>query len=98
LDDHDAVALFGLDRLAAEAFVHLLTGALVPDRGDVLVGGRNTREIATDADWLRSLDRFGLVTERAVLLEGMPVSANLALPLTLAVDPLSDEMRARVGE
>jgi ABC-type lipoprotein export system ATPase subunit len=97
LEPRDRLALFGFDRLAAEAFVHLLTGALLPDRGDVLIAGRNTREISTDAEWLQSLDRFGLVTERAVLLEAMSVAANLALPLTLAVDPLSAEMRARVG-
>ena len=97
LEPRDRLALFGFDRLAAEAFVHLLTGALLPDRGDVIVAGRNTREIATDAEWLHSLDRFGLVTERAGLLEAMPVAANLALPLTLAVDPLSEDMRARVA-
>lgn len=97
LEAGDHLALFGFDRLSAEAFVHLLTGALLPDEGAVLVAGRNTREISTDAEWLHSLDRFGLVTERAVLLEAMPVAANLALPLTLAVDPLSEEVRARVG-
>ena len=97
LAPRDTLALFGFDRVAAEAVVHLLTGALLPDRGEVLVAGRNTRDISTDAEWLHSLDRFGLVTERAVLLEAMPVAANLALPLTLAVEPLSEEMRARVG-
>ena len=97
LEPRERLALFGFDRLAAEAVIHLLTGALLPERGEVLVAGKNTREIGTDAEWLHSLDRFGLVTERAVLLEAMPVAANLALPLTLAVDPLSDEMRARVG-
>ena len=97
LEPRDRLALFGFDGLAAEAFVHLLTGALLPDRGDVRIAGRSTREISTDAEWLHSLDRFGLVTERAVLLEAMPVASNLALPLTLAVDPLSTEMRAQVG-
>lgn len=97
LTPRDKIALFGLDRIAAEALIHMLTGALLPDRGDVRIAGRNTREISTDAEWLHSLDRFGLVTERAVLLEAMPVAANLALPLTLAVDPLSAEMRAHVG-
>jgi ABC-type methionine transport system ATPase subunit len=92
----DRVALSGFDRAAAEVFVHLITGASVPDEGLVRVAGRDTRDIATDTEWLASLDRFGIITERAVLLEGMTVAANLALPLTLAIDPMSAEVRARV--
>ena len=61
-------------------FVHLVTGASVPDEGAVKVAGRDTRDIATDTEWLTSLDRFGIVTHRAVLLDGMSVAANLALP------------------
>ena len=51
--------------------------------------------IATDTEWLTSLDRFGIVTHRAVLLDKMTIAANLALPLTVAIDPLSSETRAR---
>jgi ABC-type ATPase involved in cell division len=92
----DRLSLSGLDAGAAEMFVHLVTGASVPDEGSVKVAGRDTREIATDTEWLTSLDRFGIVTHRAVLLDGMSVAANLALPITLAIDPLSDEIRQRV--
>jgi ABC-type lipoprotein export system ATPase subunit len=76
--------------------MHLITGAAVPDAGDVRIAGRSTRDVATDTEWLQSLDRFGLVTARAVLLDGMSVAANLALPLTLAIDPLAPAVRARV--
>ena len=41
----------------------------VDDQGDVIVFGKNTREIRTDTEWLTSLDRFGLVSNRAVLLD-----------------------------
>ena len=92
----DRLALSGLDAGAAEMFVHLVTGASVPDEGSVKVAGRDTRDIATDTEWLTSLDRFGIVTHRAVLLDGMSVAANLALPITIAIDPLSEEIRARV--
>jgi ABC-type lipoprotein export system ATPase subunit len=68
----------------------------VPDEGSVKVAGRDTRDIATDTEWLTSLDRFGIVTHRAVLLDGMSVAANLALPITIAIDPLSEEIRSRV--
>jgi len=63
----------------------------------VRIAGRNTRDILTDTEWLASLDRFGIVTERAVLLEGMSIAANLALPLTLSIDPLADEVRRKVS-
>ncbi|HVQ42975.1 MAG TPA: ATP-binding cassette domain-containing protein [Vicinamibacterales bacterium] len=92
----DRLALSGLDAGAAEMFVHLVTGASVPDEGSVKVAGRDTRDIATDTEWLTSLDRFGIVTHRAVLLDGMSVAANLALPITIAIDPLAAEIRQRV--
>jgi ABC-type lipoprotein export system ATPase subunit len=60
------------------------------------VGGRSTRAIATDTEWLASLDRFGIVTERAVLLDTMTLAANLALPLTLEIDPVPPITLARV--
>jgi predicted ABC-type transport system involved in lysophospholipase L1 biosynthesis ATPase subunit len=96
LAPRERVALAGFDAAAAELFVNLVTGAAVPDEGDVRIAGRNTREIATDTEWLASLDRFGIVTERAVLLEGLSVASNLALPLTLAIDPMADDTRTRV--
>jgi len=92
----DRVTLSGLDAHAAEMFMHLITGASVPDEGAVVVAGHDTRAIATDTEWLTSLDRFGIVTLRAVLLEKMTIAANLALPLTVAIDPLSAATRAQV--
>lgn len=94
----DRIILSGLDRAAAETVVHLVSGAALPDAGEVIVAGINTRTIATDTDWLVSLDRFGIVTHRAVLLDNLPVAANLALPLTLAIDPMSPEVRASVED
>jgi putative ABC transport system ATP-binding protein len=93
---HDRIALVGLDEGAAETLLHLVTGAAVPDEGTVLVAGHDTRAIATDTEWLASLDRFGLVTDRAVLLETLPIGANLAMPLTLSIDPMSEAVRGQV--
>jgi ABC-type lipoprotein export system ATPase subunit len=93
----DAMTIGGLDAGAAEMFVNLITGAALPDAGDVRVAGCNTRDIATDTEWLASLDRFGIVTERAVLLEGLSLAANLALPFTLSIDPLDDAVKPRVA-
>jgi len=92
----DRAVLTGLDRAAAEMFVLLVTGAAVPDAGVVRIDGRDTREITTDTAWLASLDRFGIVTERALLIDRLSIRDNLALPLTLSIDPLSDDIRAQV--
>jgi len=90
------VVLAGLPGVMGEAFMNLIVGALLPDAGDVIVFGQNTKEIRTDTEWLQSLDRFGLVSNRAVLLDQSTVAQNLALPLTLAIDPMSAETRAEV--
>ena len=92
----DRVALPDLNAGAAEILINLITGASLPDEGTVQVDGHDTREISTDTDWLASLDRFGIVTARAVLIGAHPIAANLALPLTLAIEPMSDETRATV--
>lgn len=94
----DRMVLTGLSHEAAEMFVHLVTGAALPDEGRILIDGLDTREIATDADWLRSLDQFGLVSERAVLIDALTVEANLALPLTVSIDPVAEPVRAEVRQ
>lgn len=92
----DTVVLGGLAGAAAEMFVNLLTGAAVPDEGAVRIDGRDTRTIATDTEWLAALDRFGLVTLRAVLIDALPAAQNLALPLTLSIDPMAPDTRTAV--
>lgn len=88
--------LTGFDAVLAETLVHLITGAALPDEGDVRVAGTSTRDISTDTAWLESLDQFGLVTERAVLLEKLTIADNLALPITLAIDPIPESVRPEV--
>jgi len=96
MGSRERLAVSGLDAGGAETLVHLITGASVPDAGTVRVAGRDTREIATDTEWLASLDRFGIVTRRAVLIESLSIVANLALPMTLSIDPMAPDTRAAV--
>jgi ABC-type transporter Mla maintaining outer membrane lipid asymmetry ATPase subunit MlaF len=96
--DRERVAIAGLDRITAEIFVNMINGAILPDTGDVRVFGMSTRSIENSDEWLASLDRFGIVTERAVLLDGMSIAQNLALPFSLDIDPMPDDVRARVQE
>jgi ABC-type transporter Mla maintaining outer membrane lipid asymmetry ATPase subunit MlaF len=90
------VALLGLDAPAAEMFVNLVTGATLPDAGEVRVFGFDTAAI-TDADeWLRTLDRFGILSDRAVLLDELTVAQNLAMTITLAIDPIPADVRGQI--
>jgi ABC-type transporter Mla maintaining outer membrane lipid asymmetry ATPase subunit MlaF len=89
------VAILGLDQIAAEVFVNLVTGATLPDRGDVRLFGRSTAAIVDSADWLAVVDRVGIVTRRAVLLDGLSVVQNLAMPFTLEVEPPPEDIRRR---
>jgi ABC-type transporter Mla maintaining outer membrane lipid asymmetry ATPase subunit MlaF len=96
IETGERVALSGLDAGAAEVLVNLVTGASVPDEGDVLVLGRSTASISDGDEWLESLDRFGIVTPRAVLLDAATLGQNLAMPITLEIDPVPPEVAAKV--
>jgi ABC-type transporter Mla maintaining outer membrane lipid asymmetry ATPase subunit MlaF len=91
----EQVALLGFDQSTAEIFVNLVTGASLPDRGTIRLFGRATSDIADSADWLSVVDRFGIVSRRAVLLDSLTVVQNLAMPYTLEVELPSADVRAR---
>jgi ABC-type transporter Mla maintaining outer membrane lipid asymmetry ATPase subunit MlaF len=93
----ERVAIVGLDAGGAEVLVNLVTGASVADRGTVRVQGRNNADIANADEWLASLDRFGIVSERAVLLEGATLEQNLVMPFTLQIDPIAPDVADRVA-
>lgn len=92
----EAVALVGFDLAMAEVLVNMITAATLPDTGEVSAFGRSTRDIGDADTWLSSLDRFGIVTGRAVLLDGMTVEQNLAIPLSLDLHALQTSVRDRV--
>jgi ABC-type transporter Mla maintaining outer membrane lipid asymmetry ATPase subunit MlaF len=93
----ESVAILGFDRAAAEVLVNLVTGAGLPDAGSIRVFGRPTSAIATADDWLATVDRFGIVSERAVLLDDLSVIQNLAMPYSLDIEPPPDDVRARAA-
>jgi len=90
------VAVAGIDAPGAEVMLNLVTGASLPDEGDVRIFGQSTSDVSDGEQWLASLDRFGIVSERAVLLEGATLTQNLALPFALEIDPVPPDTLARV--
>jgi ABC-type transporter Mla maintaining outer membrane lipid asymmetry ATPase subunit MlaF len=96
VDRNTIVALIGLDAAAAEVFVNLVTGATLPDTGEVQVFGLATAAITDGDEWLRTLDRFGILSDRAALLEDLTVAQNLAMTFTLDIDPIDPDVGSRV--
>jgi ABC-type transporter Mla maintaining outer membrane lipid asymmetry ATPase subunit MlaF len=92
----DTVALLGFDQLTAELLVNLITGAILPDTGEVRAMGTRTADILDADAWIATLDQFGLISERAVLLDQLTVQQNLAVPLSLEIDELPDDVRTKV--
>src|SRR5688572_17708843 len=92
------LAILGLDQAAAEVLVNLLTGSTTPRTGEVRAFGRSTAEIPDSDAWLVALRQYGLLGVRTVLIEQLTVEQNLAIPLTLDVDPLPDALRTQMRE
>jgi ABC-type lipoprotein export system ATPase subunit len=92
----ECVALAGLDAPAAETFVNLATGAGLPDQGEVRVMGESTAAITDGERWLASLDRFGIVSHRAMLLEGATIAQNIAMSFSLSIDPVPPDVLRKV--
>lgn len=91
--DGELVGLTGFDQTTAEVFANLVTGATLPEEGTVTVFNRSTADIVDSNDWLATVDRFGIVSERVVLLDQFTPLQNIAMSLTLDVEPLQDTVR-----
>ena len=88
------LAIMGLDQGAAEVLVNLMIGSTTPRTGGVHAFGRATTDIPDSDAWLAALRHYGLLGMRTVLIEQLTVEQNLAIPLTLDVDPLPDRFNA----
>ena len=74
----------------AEVFVNLVDRRdAARSRASCTIFGRATSAIADSADWLATVDRFGIVSERVVLLDQFTAAQNIAMSLTLDIDPMA---------
>jgi ABC-type sugar transport system ATPase subunit len=94
----DVLVLGGIDAAGAQTLVNLITGATLPDEGDVRLFGQNTRDITDSGAWLASLDGIGMVTSRGILIEMFSVLQNIAMSYTLDVDPIDPRVVPQAGE
>ena len=93
----DEVAIIGLDQPAAEVLINLLTGAGLPDTGTVTMFGAASASITDSTAWLTLLDRIGIVSDRAALLDSMTALQNLALPFSLDIEPPPPDVVAQAS-
>ena len=93
----DRLAILGIDAPAAEILVNLLTGASLPDEGEVRLFGRATAAISDADDWMATLDRVGMVSPRAMLAEELTVAQGIAMAFTLSLDPIPGQVSADVA-
>jgi len=93
----DILSIGGIDAVAAETLVHLITGAVLPDEGDVTLFDQNTRAITDGKAWLQQLDAIGMITARGVLIEAFSVLQNIAMSYTLDVDPIDPRVVPQAG-
>lgn len=90
------LAILGLDQGAGEALVNLLTGSTTPRAGEVRAFGRTTTDIPDSDAWLVALRQYGLLGVRTVLIEQLTVEQNLAIPLTLDVEPMPESLKVEM--
>lgn len=91
----EIVAVQGPDETAAAVLVDLVTGTTLPDKGEIKVADVATSAVADHDAWLAFVEQFGIVNPRVVLLDDLSVLQNLAVPLTLDLDPLPEDLRQR---
>lgn len=92
----EVVALLGVDAAMSEVLINLITGAQLPDSGEVRVFGRPTSSVTAVDDWVADLDRFGLISERSVLVGQFTAEQNLAMPLSLEIESMTASLREEV--
>ncbi|MEQ1759579.1 MAG: ATP-binding cassette domain-containing protein [Vicinamibacterales bacterium] len=93
----ETVAILGMDREPAEAFVNLVSAATLPDVGEVMTLGQSTAAVQNNDDWVRLLERVGILSERAMLLGEMTTEQNLAMPFSLDLFELAPDLQERVN-
>jgi predicted ABC-type transport system involved in lysophospholipase L1 biosynthesis ATPase subunit len=94
----ESIALLGFDAAMSEVLVNLITGAQLPDTGQVTIFGRATTAVTNVDEWVADLDRFGLISDRAVLVEQFTAEQNLALPLSLEIHEMASPLKTTVRQ
>jgi putative ABC transport system ATP-binding protein len=92
----EILAVMGPSGSGKSTLLHCLAGILVPDRGEVLLGGRRIDGLREQERSALRRDRFGFVFQFGQLVPELSAVENVALPLLLTGAPRAGAMsRAR---
>src|SRR5579863_2140090 len=80
----EIVAVMGPSGSGKSTLLHCLAGILVPDRGEVLLGGERLDTLSDERRSALRRDRFGFVFQSGQLVPELTAEENVALPLLLS--------------
>ncbi|MCI4659484.1 ABC transporter ATP-binding protein [Cryobacterium algoricola] len=89
-----AVAIMGPSGSGKSTLLHCLSGILVPDAGEVSLGGDSVSALRDKQRSLLRRRRFGFVFQDGQLLPELPARENVALPLLLTGIPRTQALQA----
>ncbi len=93
----ETVTVVGESGTGKSTILKLILRLLVPDRGEVCVGGKDIEKL-TYEEALRIRQNMGMVFQGAALFDSMTVFENVAYPLREHTDLSDDEIGERVRE
>ena len=95
--DRELLAIIGESGGGKSVLLKHLIGLIKPDRGKILVDGKNIVELSgSELDRIR--EQFGVVFQGGALFDSLTVYGNVAFPLQEKTTMSSEEIRERVKE
>ena len=89
--------LIGPGAAGKSVLLKMLTGLLRPDRGRVVVDGREVQDLS-DLELSEFRLKFGMLFQNNALFDYLTVGENIAFPLRRLFQMSEDEIRARVAD
>lgn len=95
----EAVAVIGPSGCGKTTLLNLLSGVVLPEKGDVQVAGQSVSRLADTARRALRISSIGMVFQNFELLEYLPVMDNILLPLRIGSGlRVTAELRQRARE
>jgi len=76
------VAIVGPSGVGKSVLLKLIMGILIPDEGEILIGGKNITEARSEAAKNEIRGLLGVLFQSAALFDSLTVYENVAFPLT----------------